>query len=532
MSEQFTIPDSMMSVENTLPKDWKEGTFVGRVWRADVNGPSVVKLDNEGYLVDITTSFPTVSALCEQENPAEAVKAVTGERIGKLSDILATTARHTKKDDKPYLLSPIDLHAVKAAGVTFAESLVERVVEKMAGGDRDKALGIRIGVLSDIATILKKDGALQTLAVLRQRYDALQGQADNGEALRTLGVEVAQLRSESINFKETPPGSKPALQIRDLLIMKFAAFKIDEAVHKYANDDPAAAELVRAQLTRRFKQVTDAVNSGKEEGFSDATLKEIRDFLSGLGTGAGKSYIEVGLGPKAEIFTKAQPMSSVGHGADAGYLEESKWNNPEPEVVLVTNSRKEIVGAALGNDVNHRDIEGMSELLLGECKDQNASCAVGPFIRLIDKTSFKQEDIDTMKVEVHVKGTDGFELYSDSSMEKISRKPEELVNQMFKQHQYPDGAVLFCGTMFSPVKDRDEPTKGFTHKVGDHVTIRSDKLGSLTNRMDYTQNVEPWIYGVGKLMQNLAERGVFAVKGFMGRVVENNQRSRDARGPH
>src|SRR5690606_27366505 len=102
--------------------------------------------------------------------------------------------------------------------------------------------------------------------------------------------------------------------------------------------------------------------------------------------GVWSQYLEVAIGKDAEIFTKTQPMASVGFGAQIGIHPESHWNNPEPEVVLAVARTGKIRGATLGNDVNLRDYEGRSALLLGEAKDQNASCAIGPFIRLFDET--------------------------------------------------------------------------------------------------------------------------------------------------
>ncbi|MDW8370478.1 MAG: fumarylacetoacetate hydrolase family protein, partial [Geminicoccaceae bacterium] len=207
------------------------------------------------------------------------------------------------------------------------------------------------------------------------------------------------------------------------------------------------------------------------------------------------------------IFTKAQPMSAVGHGAEVGIHSRSSWNNPEPEVVLAVAASGEIVGATLGNDVNLRDVEGRSALLLGKAKDNNASCAIGPFLRLFDD-AFDLDAVRTAELLLEVDGPDGFRLEATSSMREISRDPADLVAQMIgPHHRYPDGAVLFCGTMFAPVQDRGAPGMGFTHAIGDVVTIRSERLGGLVNRVSTSERAEAWTFGSGALMRNLARRG-------------------------
>ncbi len=378
-----------------LPKDWPHECLVGRVWRPDVQGPSVVVV-RDGALLDISGVFPTIRDLCEAPEPAASVAALPGEPLGALDEILRNTPPHQRDPRKPSLLAPIDLQAVKAAGVTFAVSLLERVIEEQARGNPQDSASIR------------------------------------NEIVLSVGQALDQLK----------PGSPQAASLKELLIKR----------------------------------------------------------------GIWSQYLEVGIGPDAELFTKAQPMSAVGYGHDAGFHPMSSWNNPEPEVVLVISSAGRIAGATLGNDVNLRDIEGRSALLLGKAKDNNASCAVGPFIRLFDK-SFSLDDVRQMEVRMTIDGEDGFHLYALSSLSRISRDPSDLVEQLMgAHHQYPDGVVLFLGTMFAPTEDRDIPGMGFSHKVGDVVTIKSDKLGVLANRMRHTNDCAPWDFGVSQLMRNLAGR--------------------------
>ena len=380
-----------------LPLDGFAGTLCGRVWRPDAQGPSIVSVRADGVF-DITGTFATMRDLCEAENPAAAARDAPGERLGALDEILAHTPPDRRDPGKPWLLAPIDLQAVKAAGVTFAASMIERVIEERARGESGAAATIR------------------------------------AELTRLVGADLSSLK----------PGSPAAMRLKDALIAD----------------------------------------------------------------GAWSQYLEVGIGPDAEIFTKSQPMSAVGAGADAGFHSASVWNNPEPEIVLVVNSRGAIVGASLGNDVNLRDFEGRSALLLGKAKDQNASCAVGPFLRLFDAT-FGLDDVRAAEVSLRVEGEDGFVLEGGSSMARISRDPADLVGQMIgASHRYPDGAALFLGTMFAPVADRDAPGKGFTHKVGDLVTVSADKLGRLTNRMRHCEDCPPWTFGASHLMRNLARRGL------------------------
>ena len=386
-----------LDLKSTLPTDATAGTLVGRVWRPELGGPSVVAIRADGVF-DISRSLATMRDLCESADPAAAVAGAHADRIGDLAAILANTAEAKRDPNKPWLLAPIDLQAVKAAGVTFAISLLERVIEEQARGAPERAAAARKDVES------------------------------------ALGGAVEKIK----------PGSPQAMELKKVLQAK----------------------------------------------------------------GLWSQYLEVGIGPDAEIFTKCQVMASVGTGMSIGVLASSTWNNPEPEVVVVATSKGKIVGATLGNDVNLRDVEGRSALLLSKAKDNNASSAIGPFIRLFDRT-FSLDDVRRTRVSLNVTGTDGFVLEGSSDVGKISRDPQELVDQMIgRHHQYPDGAVLFLGTMFAPVKDRDAPGAGFTHHVGDVVTIAADKLGALVNVVTTSDKAPEWTFGVGALMRNLAKRGL------------------------
>src|SRR3954453_238078 len=331
---------------DVLPGDGTVGALGGRVWLPRVEGPAVVAI-RDGGVFDVSRVFPTMRDLGEAGDPAAALRAVAGERVGALADILANTPPNGRDRAKPWLLAPLDLQAINAAGVSFVISMLERVIEERARGNPDAATAIR------------------------------------KEVNRLVGDDLAKLK----------PGSPEAARLKEVMIEQ----------------------------------------------------------------GVWSQYLEVGIGPDAEIFSKAPPMAAVGTGMDAGLHPKSSWNNPEPEVVLAVSSAGRIVGATLGNDVNLRDFEGRSALLLSKAKDNNASCAIGPFVRMFDD-GFTLEHVRSAVVELEIVGTDGFRLQGQSRMSEISRDPDELVSQMIgPHHRYPDGAVLFLGTMFAPVEDRDAP---------------------------------------------------------------------------
>jgi fumarylacetoacetate (FAA) hydrolase family protein len=384
------------ALEETLPADGCAGTLVGRVWDPAAQGPSPVLVRADG-VVDVSGTFATVRDLCEQPDPAAAAAAATGPRIGDLADLLANTHPDTRDPARPWLLAPVDLHTLKAAGVTFAVSMVERVIEERVRGDVEAASRMRAQILAEI------------------------------------GTDLEQVR----------PGSPEA-------------------------------ERLRAFLTER---------------------------------GLWSQYLEVGVGPDAEIFTKAPTLAAVGTSVPVGVPATSTWNNPEPEVALAVSSSGSVVGAMLGNDVNLRDVEGRSALLLPQAKDNNASCALGPLLRIFDDT-FDLDTVRAMSVSLRIDGPDGFRLDGVSEMTRISRDPLDLVAQLHASHQYPDGVVLMLGTMFAPVVDRDVAGMGFTHKEGDVVRISADELGSLVNQVRHCGTCEPWSFGIRALMGNLSARNL------------------------
>ncbi len=391
-------PARSVSLTETLPADASQALLVGRAWLPGNHGGPTVVIVRDGQLIDISGLAPTMSALLEREDLAAALRSARGPSLGSLTDWLTATCEHGPLPQHRHLLAPNDIQVVKAAGVTFAASMVERVIEEQARGDPTRAEAVR-----------------------RQVVDLV---GDNLAAIK--------------------PGSAQATALKDLLISK-----------------------------QMWSQ-----------------------------------YLEVGIGPDAEVFTKAAPMSSVGTAVSVGLHSGSSWNNPEPEVVLAVTSAGAVVGAALGNDVNLRDFEGRSALLLGKAKDNNGSCAIGPFIRIFDE-QFSIDDVRGCEIALEVVGRDGFILSGSSSMSQISRDPLELVGHaMGPHHQYPDGMMLFCGSMFAPIQDRDSPGGGFTHHIGDRVLIASDKLGGLVNWVEYSDKIPPWRFGIGALIRSLTARGL------------------------
>ena len=371
-----------------LPDDWRDAHLVGRMDFGE--GPTPVALMN-GLVFDLSAQAPTVAQLLHEHAACFEGKAVCPvDELDVQSAWSGKRARHR-------LLAPIDLQCIKAAGVTFATSTMERVIEERARGDANQADEIR---------------------------RALESRVGN-------------------NLRACHPGSPEAARLKEILIAD----------------------------------------------------------------GLWSQYLEVAIGPDAEIFTKGPPLSSVGGGAEIGIRSDSSWNNPEPEIVLVVNRRGEAVGASLGNDVNLRDFEGRSALLLGKAKDNNASCSIGPFIRLFD-ANFTMNHIRNAVVELTIAGEDNYRLEGKSSMSEISRDPLDLVQQAIGQHHYPDGFALFLGTMFAPIQDRDTPGLGFTHKMGDVVRVSTPTLGVLENKVTTCKQAPPWDFGVGDLMMNLAKRGL------------------------
>ena len=378
--------------------DFGKGCFVGRIWDKNKAGPCLVTIRNE-HVYDITSpNIPTMRDLLELNDVKGYLDRNIGEKIVSVQELLISSLASQNKQF--FLIAPCDFQAIKACGVTFAKSMVERVIEERAAGDPKKAESLRgyiVGLIED-------------------------------------------------SLQDIIPGSDKSLEVKKALVKE----------------------------------------------------------------GLWSQYLEVGIGKDAEVFTKAQTLSSVGYGAEVGLHPISNWNNPEPEIVLAVNSKGTIQGATLGNDVNLRDVEGRSALLLGKAKDNNASCSIGPFIRIFDE-SYTIANMKSANINLNVEGKDGYILNGSSSMSEISRTPEDLVSQTCgAHHQYPDGFMLFLGTLFAPTEDRDTPGEGFTHKLGDKVTISEPYLGELINYVNLSTECPKWEFGISALINNFFNRGLLS----------------------
>jgi fumarylacetoacetate (FAA) hydrolase family protein len=392
------VEKTWLRADRSLPENASHAELIGRVWSPQAEGPVLVRVQDDS-VHDLSSVAATCSQLLNLEDPLNAVRTCGRlPRLASVAEVLDNSVANGRDERRPWLLAPCDLQTVKASGVTFVASLLERVIEEQARGDAGRADSLRASILS------------------------------------VVGNTLLDIR----------PGSAQALGLKEILIDQ----------------------------------------------------------------GVWSQYLEVGIGPDPEIFTKCAPMAAVGTGAEVGIHAGSEWNNPEPEIVLAVTRNGRVLGAALGNDVNLRDFEGRSALLLGKAKDNNASCAIGPFIRLFDE-HFGLDDVRQCDISLRIHGPDGFEFTGRSSMSQISRDPLELVaHAIGPHHQYPDGLMLFLGTMFAPTIDRHAPGKGFTHMIGDVVAVATPTLGALVNRVNHSDKAAPWTFGVGALMQNLAQRGL------------------------
>ena len=387
-----------LSIDKALPADHERAVLIGRIWEPTYDGPTLCRIQHDGVF-DLTSIAATSSQLLNLDDPAGRVRAARSlRRVASFDAVLANSAFDERHGETPWLIAPCDLQALKACGVTFVASMLERVIEEQARGSAAKADALRQSVVA------------------------------------VIGADLSRI----------VPGSASALELKEVLVSK----------------------------------------------------------------GLWSQYLEVGIGPDAEVFTKSQPMSAVGTGAEIGIHPQSSWNNPEPEVVLAIDRNGKAVGASLGNDVNLRDFEGRSALLLGKAKDNNASCAIGPFVRLFDE-HYTIDDVRKSELTLRVDGPDGYTLTATSSMSAISRDPLDLVSHAIgKNHQYPDGLMLFLGTMFAPTEDRREAGKGFTHEIGDIVIVAGHQLGSLANSVNHSDKIAPWSFGTVALMKNLSQRGL------------------------